>query len=399
MRVAVPMRRAWDGPAILSYGFRPFFLVGAVWAVLSMALWLAMLSGGLDLPTAFDPITWHAHEAMFGFLGAIYAGFLLTAVPSWTGRPPLTGWALLALAALWLLGRAAVMVSAALPPLLVAGVNLAFVAALAGVIGRDILAAENWRNLKVLGLLLVFVAGAALFHWEAWAFGYAASGIGLRLALAATLLLIALIGGRVVPAFTRNWMTQRGMTGRLPAEFGLIDRVAFGFSVAALAGWVVAPYWAATGAALLAAGLVQMVRWGRWSVLGTLGEPLIWVLHVGYVFVPLGMLGMGAAILMPGPLTPMDAQHLWMAGAVGVMTLAFMTRAALGHTGRKLTVGAGTAAVYGLVIAAVLARLAANLMPGMAEPLHLLSGGLWCAGFTLYIGLYTPILIGPRADA
>ena len=214
--------RAWTGPAILAYGFRPFFLGAAVWAALAMMLWLPMLSGGPGLPTAFDPVSWHAHAFLFGYLGAVVAGFLLTAVPNWTGRLPIVGWPLGGLAVLWLAGRAAVAVSGGLPASMVAAVDLAFPLVLASVIGREIVAGRNWRNLIVLALLAVFIAGNALFHWEAARGDLAAQGYGLRLGLGAGVMMIAVIGGRVVPSFTRNWLVKRG-GGRLAgaADAGL----------------------------------------------------------------------------------------------------------------------------------------------------------------------------------
>ncbi|WP_375595590.1 NnrS family protein [Algihabitans albus] len=407
--------RAWSGPAILSHGFRPFFLGAALWAALSMALWIPLLSGQLRLPTAFDPVTWHAHEALFGYLGAVVAGFLLTAVPNWTGRPPLVGRALLGLFALWLLGRVAVAVSGLLPAWAVALADLAFLTALAAVVLREILAGKNWRNLIVLLLLGALLAGNALFHWEAARQGgYAASGLGLRLGLAAAVLMIAVIGGRIVPAFTRSWLAQRGgtdssadrgATGGLPAPFGPLDKIALLASLLALLSWVAAPAWPGSGLALLAAGLALALRLARWQGLRTGAEPLVWSLHLGYAFLPLGMLALGAAILWPGLLTTIAAQHLWMAGAIGTMTLAVMTRATLGHSGRALTADAATAALYLLVVAAALARLLGGLLlggllPGPAAhwafPLYSLSAALWCAAFAGFVLRYGPLLLGPR---
>ena len=179
---AAPLRART--PTILSYGFRPFFFGASVWAALAMALWVPMLSGHLNLPTAFDPVSWHAHEFMFGYLGAVMAGFLLTAVPNWTGSLPLVGWPLAGLVALWVIGRVAVAVSAHLPTLSVALADLAFPAALAGFLAREILAGRNWKNLPVLALLTGWAVANALFHWEATQGGAPAQGIGLRIGLA-----------------------------------------------------------------------------------------------------------------------------------------------------------------------------------------------------------------------
>ncbi len=393
--------RAWTGPAILTYGFRPFFLSAALWAGLAMALWVPMLTGLIVLPTAFDPVSWwHAHEFLFGYLGAVVAGFLLTAVPNWTGRLPIVGWPLGALAALWLAGRVAVAASAALPAGLVAVIDLAFPVTLAAVIGREIVAGRNWRNLIVLGLLAVFAAGNLLFHWEAARGDYAAQGYGFRLALCAGLMMIAVIGGRVVPSFTRNWLAKRG-PGRLPVPpMQRFDKVALLALMAALLLWVALPFDLVTGAALILAGALHLARLARWAGHRTLAEPLVAVLHAGYAFLPLGALALGAEIIEPGWLGAAEAQHLWMGGAVGLMTLAVMTRATLGHTGLMLTAGPGTVAIYLSLAAAVLARVAAGFWPEAAGLLHAAAGLLWIGAFGGFAVVYGPLLLRlPAAKA
>ena len=385
-----------SGPAFLSLGFRPFFLSAALWAALSMALWILMLRGQPVLPTAFDPVSWHAHEALFGYLGAVVAGFTLTAVPGWTGRPPLAGWTLLGLFILWLLGRVAIAVSDHLPPVPVAAIDLSFLVVLGGILLREIVAAKNWRNLAVIALTGAFVAGNAQFHREAAWGVHAASGYGLRIGVAAAIMLISLIGGRIVPAFTRNWLLERG-SDRLPAAFGRPDRLALVLSLLALVFWAAMPDEFGTGIFLLAAGVAQFLRLSRWRAMSTGTEPLVWILHVGYAFVPIGMLAVGAAILWPGALTGAAVQHLWMAGAIGVMTLAVMTRATLGHTGEALTAGAGTTVLYLLVVASVIARLLGGALPQSAASLWTASAILWCGAFAGFVLLYGRLLIGSSA--
>ena len=377
--------------AFLSHGFRPFFLSAGLWAPLGIALWVAMLWGYLDLPLAFDPVSWHAHEALFGYLGAVLAGFLLTAVPNWTGRPPLAGWPLLGLLALWVAGRMAVAASDWFPPLAVAALDLSCLVVLGAYVLREVVAGRNWRNLLVVAMIGVFVAGNALFHWEAAEGLYAASGLGLRIGVAAAIMMISVIGGRIVPTFTRNWLAARG-GGALPAEFGRLDRLALVLTLIALAAWAVFPGARETAWLLLASGGAQAARLSRWRGPATRGEPLLWILHVGYAFVPLGMLVVGGAILWPDAVPPASAQHLWMAGAIGVMTLAVMTRATLGHGGRALTAGAGTAAVYLLVVASVLARLLGGVLEEQAMALWTLSALLWCLGFAGFVLLYGRLL-------
>ncbi|WP_240611564.1 NnrS family protein [Roseovarius nitratireducens] len=388
--------RAWRGPAILTYGFRPLFLGASVWAAVAMALWVPMLSGHITLPTAFDSVSWHAHEFLFGYLGAVVAGFLLTAVPNWTGRLPIVGWPLGVLVALWLAGRVTVAVSAGLPPLLVATADLAFPVVFGAVLAREIVAGRNWRNLIVLGMLAVFTLGNALFHWEAARGGYAAQGHGLRLGLGAAIMMIAVIGGRVVPSFTRNWLVKRRSAVLPVPPMQRFDKVALVVMLGALVLWVVQPLHPLTGAALVLTGALHALRLGRWAGHRTLAEPLVTVLHVAYAFLPLGALAIGAEILLPGGLGMAGAQHLWMAGAVGLMTMAVMTRATLGHTGQALSAGAGTIAIYAALILAVLARVGAGIWPEHAAWLHGLSGLAWIAGFGGFAGLYGPVMLRPH---
>ncbi|WP_428700057.1 NnrS family protein [Stappia sp.] len=391
MATSAERMRAWKGLAILTYGFRPFFLGSAVFAALAMAAWIPMLAGRLSLPTAFDPVSWHAHEFLFGYLGAVIAGFLLTAVPNWTGRLPLVGWPLAGLFTLWLSGRIVVAVSAGLPASLVAAVDLAFQVVLAGAILRELVAGRNWRNLVVLAMLALMIAGNLLFHLDAARGEYAAQGSGLRLGLAAAVLMIAVIGGRIVPSFTRNWLVKRGET-RLPRPLGRFDKAALLALFVALALWVVMPEGVSTGIALMAAGALHALRLSRWAGARTGAEPLVWILHAGYGFVPAGALALGTAILFPGMLGTAAAQHLWLAGAIGVMTLAVMTRATLGHTGQALAAGPGTALVYLLLICSVLMRVLAGLSPAQAEMLYVLSALTWISAFAGFAVLYGPLL-------
>jgi uncharacterized protein involved in response to NO len=396
MTTSAERMRAWRGPAILSFGFRPFFLAGAAWAALSMALWLGMLTGALSLPTHLDPVSWHAHEFLFGYLGAVAAGFLLTAVPNWTGRLPVVGWPLAGLAGLWLAGRVAMAVSGAMPPALAAAIDLAFPLAMTVLLLREVVAGGNWHNLPVVGILALLLVGNAAFHWQAWEDGYAARGPGLRLGLAAAVMLIALIGGRIVPSFTRNWLVRAGHSARPAPPMGRFDKAALAVLLGALLLWLGWPMAPATGAALLLAGAMHLARLARWSGGHTGAEPLVWVLHVGYAFVPAGALALGAAVLWPGLLAPAAAQHLWMAGAIGTMTLAVMTRATLGHTGQELRAGPGTVAIYLGVIAATLLRFASGWMPAWNMPIYWLVGALWLGAFAGFCVGYGAALVQRR---
>ena len=385
--------RAWTGPAILTYGFRPFFFGAAVWAVLAMVLWVPMLSGHLTLPTAFDPVSWHAHEFLFGYLGAVVAGFLLTAVPNWTGRLPIVGWRLGMLGGLWLAGRVAVTVSGSMPALPVAMVDLAFPVVFALLIAREIVAGKNWRNLIVLAMLGVLILGNTLFHWEAAQGDYAAQGFGLRLGLGAGIMMIAVIGGRIVPSFTRNWLVKRQSIALPVAPMQSFDKVALAALLVALVLWVALPLGTPTGLALALAGVLHALRLARWAGHRTFAEPLVTVLHAGYAFVSLGALALSAEILLPGSFGMAGAQHFWMAGAIGLMTLAVMTRATLGHTGQDLTAGAGTVAIYLALMLSVFVRVAGGVWPEFSGPLHTMAGLFWIAAFGGFAVVYGTLLL------
>ena len=263
MTTSTEKMRAWRGPALLSYGYRPFFLLAAVWAALVMVVWILVLSGLIGWTAAFDPVSWHAHSLLFGYSTAVIAGFLMTAVPNWTGRFPIVGWPLAGLVALWLIGRLVVTLGFGLPAMAIAAIDLAFPVVFAVAIGREIVAGRNWRNLKVLALLTLLIVADLLFHIEAAQGGYAAGGLGARLALATLILLITLIGGRIVPSFTRNWLAQR-RSAQLPAQADRGDDACMTITVVALLAWTVLPDHAITGALCLLAGIANVWRLLRW---------------------------------------------------------------------------------------------------------------------------------------
>ncbi|MEX5516569.1 NnrS family protein [Pseudophaeobacter sp. 1A09344] len=385
--------RAWRGPALFSYGFRPFFLFGAIWVVVAMLVWLAALTGAIDLPTRFDHVSWHAHEFLFGYLGAVLAGFLLTAVPNWTGRLPIVGWRLAALFGLWVAGRIAVFYSAHFSIMVALVVDLAFPLVLGGLILREIVAGKNWRNLIVLAMLAVFTLANGLFHFEALSGDYAAQGLGLRLGLATAVMMIAVIGGRIIPSFTRNWLARTDNPARPAPPMQRFDKLVLLSSIVVLALWVVQPFERVTGIALILLGVLHLARLLRWQGHHTLSEPLVWVLHVAYVFIPMGAFALGLDQLAGNPGTA-GAQHLWMAGAVGAMTLAVMTRATLGHTGQKLTANRATVAIYLCLFGAALARLWTSVWLEMSY----VSGTLWLLAFAGFALKYGPALLRQKPE-
>ncbi|MBX3485864.1 MAG: NnrS family protein [Phenylobacterium sp.] len=383
-------RRAYEGPALFSFGFRPFFLFGAIWSAAVVPLWLySYFHGGFEALTR----EWHIHEMIFGFLGAVIAGFLTTAVPNWTGRMPVVGAPLCGLVALWMLGRVAMLYPGILGAA-AAVIDSLFLLAFAAVIWREVLTGRNWRNLPVCGLVTVFALANVASHLPATV----ASEAGVRLALAAASVLIALIGGRIVPSFTRNWMKARSLAPE-PALFGPVDRAALGLTVVGAGLWVVAPQAAVSGLALGLAGLAHLVRLARWRGWRAAAEPLVWILHLGYGWLGAGLLLLGGASLDPAVVPRSAGVHALTAGAVGVMTLAVMTRATRGHTGRPLAAGAGTLAIYVAINGAALLRVAAPFS-GAGQPWLLGASGLaWSLAFGGFALAYGRMLTTPRPRA
>lgn len=384
--------RGYKGPAILSYGFRPFFLSAGIWAALTVAIWLPVLAGQIALPTAFAPLEWHAHELIYGFVPAALAGFLLTAVPNWTGRLPVTGMPLLALFLIWVAGRVAIFISDWIGAPLASAIDLSFLVVLAAVVAREIIAGKNTRNLKVLIAVALLIVGNAVFHaeviWGLW------SGYGNRIGIAAAILLIMLIGGRIIPSFTRNWLVRQG-PGRLPIPFSKFDAAVMLVSGLALVSWVALPENTLTALLAVAAGVANAVRLARWAGDRTAAEPLVLVLHVAYAFIPVGFLLVAVAIWRPDVVILSGALHSWTAGAIGLMILAVMTRASLGHTGRPLTATLPITMAYAAVTVAGVARIVAAFDVARESMLHL-SATAWVLGFAGFAIIYAPILTKPR---
>lgn len=379
-------------PAILSYGFRPFFLLGALYAGLIILVWLPILTGTLQTASVFAPVDWHVHETMFGYLAAIVTGFLLTAIPNWTGRLPVHGAPLLGLVALWVAGRFAVFFSADIGWLAAAIVDCLFLVAVAAAAATEIIAGRNWRNLMVLAPIGVFLVANMLFHAEVGSSG--TSDYGRRLAISAAVVLIMIIGGRVIPSFTRNWLAREN-PGRLPVPFGRFDGVSIVVSVVALAAWTLAPAMIGTACLLFLAAALNLARLLRWAGDRAARDWLVLVLHIAYLFVPAGLLLAGLAVLDPERVPPVAALHTFGVGAIGTMTLAVMTRATLGHTGRELKADIWTGLIYASIVLAALTRIMAAFLPGETSLLHS-SATLWTLAFLGFCVRYGGMLLGPK---
>jgi uncharacterized protein involved in response to NO len=391
--LALRRARMAAAPPILRGGFRPFFLGGALWAIIALALWLSVLAGQVTIPTAFDALAWHRHEMLFGFVGAVIAGFLLTAIPNWTGRLPIAGGPLASLFGLWLAGRLAVLLSGTLGPTVAAVIDVSFYLVLAAVAGREVIGANN-KNVPIVGLVLLFGIANGLDHLAAAGI-FVDPALPWQLAVALVTMMISLIGGRIVPSFTRNWLAKRGNTEGLPGQPNRFDLVAIGLTALGLLAWIAAPSGWLPGSLLAIAAAAQAARLARWKGWKAAGDPLVLVLHVGYAWLPTG-LALLAAFELGASLPQSAAVHALTAGAMGTMILAVMSRASLGHTGRELRAGPTTSVMYVLVTIGAALRVAASL-GGVDYRMGMEVAGLcWIGSFVLFAFSYGPILFKPR---
>lgn len=398
---APPRKAGLLGAAILSYGFRVFFLLAGLYAALSMAAWLlwiglhAMNVQVLKPSIAMPVHLWHGHEMLFGYGLAVIAGFLLTAVPSWTGRRPVAGGLLALLSGAWLAARLASWSSAHLPAALVAGLDLAFIAFLGGLVARALLAGWSPRNLVFLPVLACLLAANLLVHFEMLGLIEDGIAVGLTLALDAILVLIAVLGGRIVPAFTTNALRRTGVE-RLPRSYKPLEIAALASMVLLLLADLAWPGSKLTGAVAATAALCNGLRMIGWRSRLTLGQPILWILHLAYGWLVLGLL-LKAVALLSGALSEITAIHALTVGAIGSMTLGVMSRAGLGHTGRPLVAPAPIVAAYGLVSLAALLRVAGPwLAPGFYNEVVMLAGLTWVAAFAIFSLVFWPILTRPR---
>lgn len=305
--------------AILSDGFRPFFLLGALYAALMIMLWVPWFLGIIKVPSQLSPVAWYAHELLFGLLAAIIAGILLTAIANWTSRPPVSGWLLAVLLSFWFAGRLAITLSRDVHEFVVAVICLLFPMALAITVAREDVRAGTNRNFKLAILVggLAFVQ--ASFYYEFWLTGRAKLSIAVTVSL--VLILLMVIAGRMIPSFTSNWL-KANRPGPLPKPFGAFDLASNAISVTALAGWVsikllpdASTITNPVGILIIAAAVTNVLRQMRWQPLRTFAEPMVCILHVAYLFISIGFTLLGASILMNHPGLEMAGLHAWTAGA------------------------------------------------------------------------------------
>lgn len=379
-----------------AYGFRPFFLLAGIYAVVAMVAWLWMFTRGAAPVDAIVPQFWHGHEMIFGFITAAIAGFLLTAVPSWTGRRGFAGRPLVLLTLAWLAGRAAFALTDVLPWSMLAVIELAFLPALMLVVGPSLLRTIS-RNTPLLLVLLALWVADAVSMYGLWTGDPAIIAAALRGGVDVVLVLVTVIGGRIVPAFTGNALKARGVDVSLRSNRVVEYAVVPAMLVYAISD-VIDPFgkWTALIAAL--AGGLQLWRLSRWHGLKSRSQPIVWILHLAYLWLPVGLLLKASYVGIGAPWAA-HWLHALGAGAAATMIMAVMTRASLGHTGRPLEVPKSIAVAYGLLVASVALRVfGASLLPLDYPTTIVAAGMLWLVSFGLYVLVYLPILLGPRVD-
>ncbi len=374
--------------ALFELGFRPFYLLAALSAALSMLVWVGVLHG-LAWHAPFAAVAWHQHEMLYGFALAVISGFLLTAGRVWTGLATPVRWPLALLALHWLIARVLMLTG---PVLAAAIVDSAFPFLVAIVFGRVLVRAGNRRNYFALALLAGFGLADIAFFLEQAGRAPWPQGSSFMAMLYLVITLVVVMAGRVVPAFTANALPKAGVV-RMPK----LDWAALVLTVAAfVAALLASPAWLVAPLAGVAA-LAHLWRQARWAPLATLPRPILWILHLSHLWIPTGLALLAASSL--GWVPAAAYIHALGAGAIGGIIIGMITRTALGHTGRPLRVGAWETAAYLCVHGAALARVAAAMTPAAAyQPLVSLAGLLWAIAFLIYLAVYAPRLWLPRID-
>jgi len=388
--VAEPSARPWP---IAAKGFRPFFLLAALFATLLVPLWLLVIDGRLQVGRYLDPIYWHAHEMVFGFAVAVIAGFLLTAVGNWTKRETAVGLPLLALAGLWVAGRVAMTGPQLVPPWLTAMTDLAFLPVLMVVVARPLIATRNTKNLVLLAILAALFLANLVVHLDVLGVLPGWRRRGCLLGIDVIVLVILVISGRTFPMFTRN-----GTGVETIASSPRLDQLTIASMAVLVVLDAVVPELVVTAAWAAVVGVLALVRSWRWGARHTLRSPLLWVLHVGYLWLPIGLV-LRAVAAGTGAVSPQIATHALTVGAIGSLTLGMMARVALGHSGRLLAASRPIVVAFALSLLAAVVRVGAPLLGSDRYRITVvLAGALWTAAFALYLVVYVPILVAPRVD-
>lgn len=379
---------------LFAYPFRVFFLMVGLYGFAIVLAWMAFLFGGLGLPVGWSPLHWHSHEMLFGFTTAAIAGFILTAICNWTGAPPVQGKALLLLVAAWLFGRVAMWLAGYLPLLVVAALDMLFLLALAALVLQILIRHGNRRNVPLGGMILLLAVANLLMHIGFNTGGTAWLQHGQALVMGLLTLMMLVIGGRIIPLFTGNWFRNHGIPVTVIAR-PILDRAAIVVTVLLIpAEWIAYPW--LTGVLALVAAVLNGWRLSGWKGWHTWREPLLWVLHLGYTWVVVALLLKGLSAFEW--VAPASWQHALGAGAMGTLIVGVMTRVALGHTGRSLTLPTFGWLIYAGISLAAICRVGAAL-GWLDYRLGVMIAAVgWCFAFSLFVFIYWPILSRPRVD-
>lgn len=378
--------KPYSGLVFFERGYRPFFLGAALFVGIAIPLWVVTLETGEDIVSGISSRDYHVHEMIFGYLSAVFAGFLLTALPNWTNRPAIAGLQLALLSLLWLLGRIA-MVTSTSWPLAAAIIDASFLVVIVAIAWKEVILGGSIRNYPVCLIISLLAVANIAFHYALVT--ESDTAMIERMSLGVPALLISLVGGRVVPNFSGNWMKQNGISP-LPAAFSKYDMMVMAATAITLGSWIMLPDDFVTGLLFSGLSLLHLIRLYRWRGWQTGAEPLVLILHVGYFWLPLWFGLSGLAILAPEYFSASSALHALTAGAIGTMTVAIMTRAILGHSGRKLHAGSGTQTIYVMIIWGALMRVFAEVLPFDYLFIVSASGTLWAGGFIVFVVVYGP---------
>ena len=382
----------------LSYAFRPFFLLNGIFAVVALAIWIFALHGAGPATLPVNIVYWHGHEMLVGFVMATIAGFILTAVATWTGRPALKGVPLAVLVVAWLVGRLAMGFAGLLSSVWVAALDMLFPLLLIAFVAREVFGGGSQRNYPIVFITVLLALFNFLYHSSQMGLVHLSLGadrIALYLMIHLVLLLITVIAGRIVPSFSANWLKAHGQK-RLPQTNALLDRLAILLTISTGLFAAFVPVSPVTGYLAFAAALVHGVRLIGWRGFATWSEPLLFVLHAAYLWLPLGYLLLGCAVfgwLIP----PTVALHALTMGATGFMVLAVTTRVALAHTGRKLHAARLTVCAYWIMFLAIVLRVLSPFFGNYLAVVDLAAIG-WMLVFSIFTWVYWPVLTGPRVE-
>lgn len=396
MEDLVTLRAAGPEPsrfALFEKGFRPFFLLAALFATVVVPIWLLVHAGLIDIGDHLLPTTWHAHEMVFGYAMAVVTGFLLTAAENWTSRTTARGTFLAVLCLAWIVGRIAPLLGGVLPGAAIAAASLAFLPLVALAVGRVVVLARSRRNYGLVLVLVALFGAQILTHVGALRGSILWQTTGPRLGVGLIIVIILVIGGRIIPLFTRNATKAEGIRNLV-----WVDRLGIASGVVLVVADASLVRGATIGVIATLAAFSNALRMRCWGTQHTLRTPLLWVLHVGYAFVPLGFGLRALAEVLPN-VSQSIALHALTAGAIGTLTLGMMARVSLGHTGRELEAPVSIVVAFSLVILGALVRVAGPLLGGASTmPALHLSGTVWALAFAIYLVRIGPYLLRSRPD-